>query len=201
MNRLTPLAGSLLLLTILLGSADAQGIFIQRGNMSADALALEHSIKKLAAHDTGMQTLNAALKDLANYSQKYTRLAQRQGSYYKLQQAFDPMIARYVTARNLVENASDWAYGNPRMQEWRNIEDRFDQVYYDLYGYDLLDPYFGRHPDFAALPVRPQIPYSVLHPERPVYEQPTPLPYVLTPPSQPEPPVPSYRVKEAPRQF
>lgn len=205
MIRFTPLAGSLLLL-MLLGSANAQGIFIQRGNMSADALSLEHSIKKLAAHDTGMQTLNSALKEMADYSEKYTRLAQRQGSYYALQQAFDPMIARYIAARNLVEDASDWKVGNPRMQDWRNIENNFDQVYYDLYGYDLLDPYFGRHPDFAAVPVRPQIPYSVLHPERPVYQRPTyqrpvPSPSVLTPPFQPEAPVSSYRVKEVPRQF
>ncbi len=144
----------------------AQSIFVRRGNMSADALALEHKVKKLASYDTRMQTLNAALQDLADESQKFTRLAQRQASYYALQRAFDPVIQRYKVVEYTIDNASDWKQGNPRMQDWRNLQDAFDQTYYDLYGYDLLDPYFGRHPDFAAVPVQPQIPYRVLHPER-----------------------------------
>ncbi|WP_146118690.1 hypothetical protein [Blastopirellula marina] len=200
MVRSTSLVGclaGLLLVGVLSEAASAQGIFIQRGNMAADALSLEHAIKKLAAHDTGMQTLNTALQEMADYSERYTRLAQRQGSYYALQQAFDPMIVRYTNARNLIENASDWKQGNPRKQDWRNVENNFDRVYYDLYGYDLFDPYFGRHPDFAAVPVRPQIPYRVLHPgwddnRTPPVE----LPYILTP-AQPTP----FRVSGQPQQF
>lgn len=156
----------------------AQSIFIRRGNMSADALALEHKVKKLASYDTRMKTLNAALQDLADESEKFTRLAQRQASYYALQRAFDPVIQRYKVVEYTIENASDWKQGNPRMQDWRNLQNAFDQTYYDLYGYDLLDPYFGRHPDFAAVPVQPQIPYRVLHPERPGWSSPSlqPLP-------------------------
>ncbi len=195
------LAGLLLLVFLsggfLSGIATAQSIFIQRGNMAADALSLEHAIKKLAAHDTGMQTLNSALQEMADYSERYTRLAQRQGSYYALQRAFDPMIARYVNARNIIETASDWRQGNPRKQDWRNIENNFDRVYYDLYGYDLLDPYFGRHPDFAAVPIQPQIPYQVLHPGQDSYrEPPAERPYVLSP-MKPT----TYRLNGNPRQF
>lgn len=163
----------------------AQSIFVRRGNMAADALALEHKVKKLASYDTQMQTLNAALQDLADESQKFTRLAQRQGSYYALQREFDSVIQRYKVVEYTIENASDWRQGNPRMQDWRNVQDAFDQTYYDLYGYDLLDPYFGRHPDFAAVPVQPQIPYRVLHPERPHWSSPS---LNLTPVS----PLPSY---------
>ncbi|RCS40669.1 hypothetical protein DTL42_25210 [Bremerella cremea] len=182
-SRLGCLAG-LLLAGFLAGPAFAQGIFIQRGNMAADALSLEHAVKKLAARDTGMQTLNSALQEMADYSERYTRLAQRQASYYALQRAFDPMIVRYVNARNVIETASDWRQGNPRMQDWRNVENNFDRVYNDLYGYDLLDPYFGRHPDFAAVPVRPQIPPQVLHPGWYETRQPqgeVEYPYVLAP--------------------
>jgi len=180
----------------------AQSIFIRRGNMAADALALEHKVKKLASYDTRMKTLNAALNDLADESQKFTRLAQRQGSYYALQRAFDPVIQRYKVVEYTIDQASDWQQGNPRMQDWRNVQDAFDQTYYDLYGYDSLDPYFGRHPDFAAVPVRPQIPYRVLHPEQPGWSAPS---LEVIPPT----PIPSYqravpggiRARGNPRQF
>lgn len=180
----------------------AQSIFIRRGNMSADALALEHKVKKLASYDTQMKTLNAALQDLAEESQKFTRLAQRQGSYYALQRAFDPVIQRYKVVEYTIDNASDWKQGNPRMQDWRNLQDAFDQTYYDLYGYDLLDPYFGRHPDFAAVPVQPQIPYRVLHPELPVRSTPSLETVPIAPPSSYEIPAPvSIRGAGNPQQF
>ncbi|MBA2114784.1 hypothetical protein [Bremerella alba] len=180
----------------------AQSIFIRRGNMSVDALALEHKVKKLASYDTQMKTLNAALKDLADQSQKFTRLAQRQGSYYALQRAFDPVIQRYKVVEYTIDNASDWQQGNPRMQDWRNLQDAFDQTYYDLYGYDLLDPYFGRHPDFAAVPVQPQIPYQVLHPEQPTWRAPTLEAVPLTSPPVYVPPTPSsIRGLGSPQQF
>lgn len=180
----------------------AQSIFLRRGNMSADALALEHKVKKLASYDTQMKTLNSALQDLADESQKFTRLAQRQGSYYALQRAFDPVIQRYKVVEYTIENASDWEQGNPRMQDWRNLQDAFDQTYYDLYGYDLLDPYFGRHPDFAAVPVQPQIPYRILHPERPLWSTPTPEAYPVSPSPSYERPTPSgIRGLGQPQQF
>ncbi|QDU78070.1 hypothetical protein Pan97_51500 [Bremerella volcania] len=180
----------------------AQSIFIRRGNMAADALALEHKVKKLASYDTQMKTLNAALQDLADESQKFTRLAQRQGSYYALQRAFDPVIQRYKVVEYTIDNASDWKQGNPRMQDWRNLQDAFDQTYYDLYGYDLLDPYFGRHPDFAAVPVQPQIPYRVLHPERPSWQAPGLEAYPVAPiPSAVMPFSGSIRGVGNPRQF
>lgn len=180
----------------------AQSIFIRRGNMAADALALEHKVKKLASYDTQMKTLNAALQDLADESQKFTRLAQRQGSYYALQRAFDPVIQRYKVVEYTIDNASDWKQGNPRMQDWRNLQNAFDQTYYDLYGYDLLDPYFGRHPDFAAVPVQPQIPYRVLHPERPTWLPPSPEVYPpATPPGYELPTPGTIRGAGNPRQF
>ncbi|PQO31294.1 hypothetical protein C5Y96_13205 [Blastopirellula marina] len=180
----------------------AQSIFIRRGNMSADALALEHKVKKLASYDTQMKTLNAALQDLADESQKFTRLAQRQGSYYALQRAFDPVIQRYKVVEYTIDNASDWKQGNPRMQDWRNLQDAFDQTYYDLYGYDLLDPYFGRHPDFAAVPVHPQIPYRVLHPESPNWSTPNREIYPSSPAPSFELPTPSsIRGQGNPQQF
>lgn len=180
----------------------AQSIFIRRGNMSADALALEHKVKKLASYDTQMQTLNAALQDLADESQKFTRLAQRQGSYYALQRAFDPVIQRYKVVEYTIDNASDWKQGNPRMQDWRNLQDAFDQTYYDLYGYDLLDPYFGRHPDFAAVPVQPQIPYRVLHPESSNWSPPSREAYPAAPaPSYQLPPPSVIRGQGNPQQF
>ena len=180
----------------------AQNIFLRRGNMSADALALEHKVKKLASYDSQMKTLNSALQDLADESQKFTRLAQRQGSYYALQRAFDPVIQRYKVVEYTIENASDWEQGNPRMQDWRNLQDAFDQTYYDLYGYDLLDPYFGRHPDFAAVPVQPQIPYRVLHPERPLWSTPNPEVYPVSPSPSYERPAPSgIRGLGQPQQF
>ncbi|MBI1248607.1 hypothetical protein GC197_12300 [bacterium] len=158
-----------LLVGLLAEQAYAQNVFLRRGNMAADALSLEHKVKKLAANNIQMQTLAAALKDLANESQKFTRLAQRQGSYFALQRAFDPVIQRYKVVEYTIENASDWNQGDPRMQDWRFLQNAFDQTYYDLYGYDLLDPYFGRHPDYAAVPIQPQIPMRVLHPERPAW--------------------------------
>ncbi|MEW4454944.1 hypothetical protein AB1L30_19920 [Bremerella sp. JC817] len=167
MRHITLPLATIVAVGLLAADLSAQNVFIRRGNMSADALALEHAVKKLASHDTNMETLNAALKDLANESQKFTQLAQRQGSYYALQHAFDPVIRRYKVVEYTINSASDWQQGNPRMQEWRNVQTAFDQAYLDLYGYDLLDPYFGRHPDFAAVPVQPQIPLRVLHPERP----------------------------------
>jgi len=179
----------------------AQNVFIRRGNMAADALALEHKVKKLASYDTQMKTLNAALADLADQSQKFTRLAQRQGSYYALQRAFDPVIQRYKVVEYTIDNASDWKQGNPRMQDWRNLQDAFDQTYYDLYGYDLLDPYFGRHPDFAAVPVQPQIPYRVLHPDRPTWQPPGIETVPLPTPSYESPAPISIRGVGSPRQF
>lgn len=192
----------ILLTSVVATDLFAQSIFIRRGNMAADALALEHKVKKLASYDTQMKTLNAALQDLADESQKFTRLAQRQGSYYALQRAFDPVIQRYKVVEYTIDNASDWKQGNPRMQDWRNLQDAFDQTYYDLYGYDLLDPYFGRHPDFAAVPVQPQIPYRVLHPELPSWHSPTPETVPIAP--QPGYEIPSpvgIRGAGNPRQF
>lgn len=195
-TSLLSLLAGLLMIGSFSASASAQSIFIQRGNMAADALSLEHSVKKLAAHDTGMQTLNSTLQEMANYSEKYTRLAQRQGSYYALQRGFDPMIVYYKQARNIIENASDWKQGNPRRQDWRNVENNLDRVYNDLYGYDLLDPYFGRHPDFAAVPIRPQIPPQVLHPGWDYRERVIERPYVIAPPKNT-----TYRLGGDPQQF
>lgn len=188
------------ILGVLCAEAMGQNVFIRRGNMAADALVLEHKAKKLASYDTQMQTLNAALKDLANESEKFTRLAQRQGSYYALQHAFDPVIQRYKVVEYTINNASDWKQGNPRMQDWRNLQDAFDQAYIDLYGYDLLDPYFGRHPDFAAVPVRPQIPLPVLHAEEPGWSVRRYESYEVQPPVVESRPV-KIRPAGRPRQF
>lgn len=137
---------------VLGGQVTAQHLMINRGNMAADALAFEHAVKKLASRDTRMQTLNSSLSELASRAEKFTWLAQRQGSYYALEREFANVTAQYTQVRNTIETAADWAQGHPRRQEWREVQLAFDRVYYNLYGYDLLDPYFGRHPDFAATP-------------------------------------------------
>lgn len=178
----------------------AQHLFINRGTTAADALAFEHAVKKLAARDTQMQTLNSGLKELASRAEKFTWLAQRQGSYYALQREFANITTQYTLVRDTIETAADWAQGHPRRQEWRDVQVAFDRVYYNLYGYDLLDPYFGRHPDFAATPAPLRIPRETLR--QPMYEpNKYARPYPLKAAPATEPSDILWRSRGTPRQF
>jgi len=159
MRNFQPIAiASALLVTVVLADPSDAQLFLQRNQIAADATGLEHAVKKLASRDTKMATVNDALKKMAKQCEKFSWLAQRQGSYYALQRDFDKLTQAYASARNLIENYADWTQGSQLTSEWRTVQTRFDKIYYDLYGYDFLDPYFGRHPDFAATPVPIRIP-------------------------------------------
>ena len=178
----------------------AQHIYINRGTSGADALAFEHAVKKLASRDTRMQTLNSGLKELASRAEKFTWLAQRQGSYYALQREFANITAQYTQVRDTIETAADWAQGHPRRQEWRDVQVAFDRIYYNLYGYDLLDPYFGRHPDFAATPAPLRAPLEpTLQSRYKPYQY--LAPYPRRPPPAAEPNDIFWRSRGIPRQF
>lgn len=142
--------------------------FPQRGRTTADAVILEHAAKRLAAGQAGADTpevgrppqilppdevrIRTRLHRLTKSLERYTELARRNAGYQMLQEQFRQLSHDFAEVGAMAEIEDSPLTRGRLREDWLQLQQAFDQAYFDLYGFDALDPYFGRHPDFAAWP-------------------------------------------------
>ncbi|MCC9605622.1 hypothetical protein LOC68_22020 [Blastopirellula sp. JC732] len=167
---------SLLAALLASGTVNAQSLFPNLYRITPDANMLQQSAAKLGAELTSAdQTeLASAANALAAMMERYRQDAGRNANPYYLQRRFSDVSAAYKE----LELELDSRLPEPRPYviriAWQDLQKSYDQLYYNLFGYDTVDPYFGRHADFAATP-----PFDYFQPsiQRRTYIYSTPLIY------------------------
>ncbi|PQO43272.1 hypothetical protein [Blastopirellula marina] len=148
------LLAALLAALLLTGTATAQSFFPNPYRITPDATKLEHAAAKLGAELTSANQpqLASAANALAAGMERYRQDAGRNANFYYLQRRFNEVSVAYKE----LERYLDSQLPEPRPYviriAWQDLQKSYDQLYNDLWGYDTLDPYFGRHADFAATP-------------------------------------------------
>lgn len=145
---------SLLAALVVSGTAHAQSLFPDLYRVTPDANMLQQSAAKLGSELTTAEQpqLASAANALANMMERYRQDAGRNANPYYLQRRFSNVSAAYKE----LERELDSRIPEPRPYviriAWQNVQKSYDKLYYDLYGYDTVDPYFGQHADFAGTP-------------------------------------------------
>ncbi|MEX0793610.1 MAG: hypothetical protein WD045_10770 [Pirellulaceae bacterium] len=142
--------------------------FPQRSRTAADAVILEHAAKRLAAQQAGADTplrgappkilepdeirIRTRLSRLKQSIDRYRDLARRQAGHQILHEEFRQLSHAFADVEAMAQVANSPLTRGHLREDWFQLQQAFDQAYFDHYGFDALDPYFGRHPDFAAWP-------------------------------------------------
>jgi len=142
--------------------------FPQRRRTAVDAVILEHSARRLAAQQAGADTplrgappkilepdevrIRNRLTQLTRSIDRYRDLARRQAGRPILQEEFRQLSQAFADVSGMAQTPNSPLTRGQSREDWFQLQQAFDQVYFDLYGFDAHDPYFGRHPDFAAWP-------------------------------------------------
>lgn len=167
---------TLLAALLLSSSASAQGYFPNPYRITPDATKLEHAAAKLGSELTAANQpqLASAANALATGMERYRQDAGRNANFYYLQRRFNEVSVAYKE----LERFLDSQLPEPRPYviriAWQDLQKSYDQLYNDLWGSDTLDPYFGRHADFAATPPLTYYPQTL---SRRTYSYSTPLIY------------------------
>lgn len=142
--------------------------FPQRRRTAANAVILEHSARRLAAQQAGADTplrgappkilepdeirVRNRLTQLTKSIDRYRELARRQAGRPILQEEFRQLSVAFADVSAIAQVPNSPLTRGRTREDWFQLQQAFVQVYFDLYGFDALDPYFGRYPDFAAWP-------------------------------------------------
>ncbi|MFI4877066.1 MAG: hypothetical protein ACIALR_17060 [Blastopirellula sp. JB062] len=166
---------SMFLLVLLASSANAQNLFMNRHRITPDATRLEHSAARLGAELTSADhaQLASAAQVLATLSERYRQNAARSANYYYLQREFGGITQAYKELEQFLDSRLPEPRPYAIRTAWQSLQKSYDQLYFDLFGYDLIDPYFGQHADFAATPpmtyYRPRFRYRTNVAPSPMY--------------------------------
>ncbi|EAQ78272.1 hypothetical protein [Blastopirellula marina] len=145
---------SLLLAALLTSSAAAQNQFMNQHRITPDATKLEHAAARLGAQLTSANQaqLASAANTLKALCERYRQNAARQANYYYLQREFRSVSVAYKELERFLDSTLPEPRPYGIRTAWHDLQKSYDQLYFDLFGYDAIDPYFGQHADFAATP-------------------------------------------------
>ncbi|UUO07714.1 hypothetical protein M4951_05240 [Blastopirellula sp. J2-11] len=145
---------SLLLAALLTSSVAAQNQFMNQHRITPDATKLEHAAARLGAELTSANQpqLASAANALKSLCERYRQNAARQANYYYLQREFSSVSVAYQELERFLDSTIPEPRSYVIRTAWQDLQKSYDQLYFDLFGYDAIDPYFGQHADFAATP-------------------------------------------------
>ncbi|PHS15783.1 MAG: hypothetical protein COA78_04890 [Blastopirellula sp.] len=143
----------LLLLVTSATSVQADPWFVNPYRVVPDAYKLQHAVAKFEAKliaynaDSALRTEASLLR---RSTADLTATARRQSSRYTIFGELDKVTKGYQRIQGSLDVSPLLDKHHSLQLAWEDLQQSYDNFYYDLHGYDLYDPYFAHHPDFAA---------------------------------------------------
>ncbi|MGY8769782.1 MAG: hypothetical protein ACKVH8_15290 [Pirellulales bacterium] len=175
---------TLIVLVIATTSLQADPRFVNPYRVTPDAYKLQHAAAKfeakLIAYNADSVLRTEALL-LTKSTANLTATARRQSSRYAIFGELDKVTKSYQRIQGSLDVSLLLDNNHALLSAWEDLQQSYDNFYYDLHGYDLYDPYFAHHPDFSA-------PVTRRYYSAPIYTKPyadrslqLPVPYRVVP--------------------